>query len=523
MAWEFEKETGDIVITFPQGKGIAPDPYSGMNRMYQVNLTVPNEVSVGYPITTSTTSGVTLGVPCSRSIAWFAGYTSAAAAGSPSHFAILDKDGHVFEATSMTGTFTFLSSSNSTTSSSVNDSISYYLGYLFKFRNDSIDIWNGSTWYKVGWNPATGGAGVSSITAGVPHFSYVGTDNILYFCNGNYLGSIGLADPSTPTSFDPATPATYTFSATKLQLPASDWAISIGEVGGGNTPQSTLLVGGLTNAIYPWDKTSSSFNYPIFMADNYAARIVSANQNAFIFAGKTSGRGRIFITNGAQAEEYFKMPDYLFGQQDPYYTWGDAIFWRNNLIFGTFVVPNSQSSPLLVSQLWALDLDTKAFRSISEIPSAATAKGNATALIGVPNLGTSGFSFIIGWDDNAAAPGIGYSGTTAGTSATATITTDLIPMGTFLKRKTYKQVEVKFRTPLQTGESLIVSPVIDAGTVSPSPANLTFSPTLASGGNNTFSAVAPVTFQASQWMQLSLSLTGNNASSGGRLYEIRIR
>lgn len=511
MAWHLEKHTGDIVITFPEGKGTAPDPYSGMNRMYQVNLTVPNEVSVGYPVTTSTTSGGTLGVPCSRSVAWFASYGSAAANGSPSFYDILDASGQVYQSTSMTGTFTFLSSSNSTSGSSSRDSICHYLGYLFKFRNGSIDYWDGSTWHTA-WQ---------SITAGVPHFSYVGTDNILYFCNGNYIGSIGLADPSTPTSFDPTSAPTYTFSATKLQLPQTDWAISIGEVGGGNTPQSTLLVGGLMNAIYPWDKTSTSFNYPIFMADNYAARIVSANQNAFIFAGKSSGRGRIFITNGSQAEEYFKMPDYIFGVQDPYYTWGDAIYWRNNLLFGAFIIPNTQASPLLISQLWALDLDTKAFRSISEIPASATAKGNATALMGVPNSGTSGFSYIIGWDDNGSAPGIGYSGTTAGTGASATITTDLIPVGTFLKRKTFKQIEVKFRSPLASGESLTVTPIIDASTQSA--ANLTFSPTLASGGNNTFSATAPVTFEANQWLQFSMVLAGNSASSGARLHEIRLR
>lgn len=516
MAYRLEKEPNGkeaIVITFPN-TGIAEDPYSGMNRLYTVNTTVPNEVSVGYNMTNSTTSGGTLGAPIARSTAWFASYTSATGNGSPSKFAMLDDTGQVWEATTITGTWTFLSSSNSTTGSSSADGLAYYLGYLFKFRNSSIDIWNGSSWYKVGWNTVTGGAGVTSITGGVKHYAYVASDNTLYFTNGNYLGAIGLANPSSPSSFDPATPATYTFSATKLQLPQSDWAVSIGEVGGGNTPQSTLLVGGLQNAIYPWDKTSSSFNYPIFMADSYAANIVSANQSAFIFAGKNSGRGRIFITNGAQAEVYFKMPDYIFGQQDPYYTWGDAIFHRNNLIFGTFVIPNTTSSPLPVNQVWALDLATKEFRSIAEV-STVTLAGNATCLISPVNLSTPGMGFIMGSSDGGSNFKISYSGTTAGTGF-AGIITDLMPVGTFMQKKTFSQVEVKFRNALQAGESVTVIPIADGASTT----TLTFSPALSNG---VLSSVAPVTFQASQWLQFQLSMTGASATSGCRLYEIRVR
>ncbi len=505
MAYRVVKDRNgkeEIIITFPD-TGIAPDPYSGLNRQFAVNLSVPNEISVGYPITASTTSGATLGTPIARSTAWFAAYGSAVGNGSPSRFAMLDAGGQVFEATSVTGTWTFLSSSNSTTGSSANDGIAYYLGYLFKFRNDKIDYWNGTAWV----------AGWQTITGGVKHFAYVASDNTLYFTNGNFLGAIGLDDPSDPTSFDPTSAGTYTFETEKLQLPQNDWAVSIGEVGGGNTPQSTLLVGGLGNAIYPWDKTTASFNYPIYMADTYAANIVSANQNAFIFAGKNSGRGRIFITNGAQAEVFFKMPDYITGQQEPYYTWGDAIFHRNNLIFGAFVIPNSGASPLLFSQVWALDLQTKAFRSVSDITS-GTGAGNATCLISPSNLAVPGMGYIIGWTDGTT-PGIGYSGTTAGTGV-AVITTDLMPVGTFFDRKTFSQVEIKLRSALGSGESITVTPIADGSSTT----NLTFSPTLTNG---TRFATAPVTFQANQWLQFSISMTGNSVTSGCRLYEMRLR
>ncbi len=168
-----------------------------------------------------------------------------------------------------------------------------------------------------------------------------------------------------------------------------------------------------------------------------------------------------------------------------------------------------------MNQLWAIDLQTKAFRSISTLTADATATANATALISPYNLATPGMGFIAGWTDYSTTPLIGYSGTTAGIG-TASILTELIPVGTFLQKKTFKQVEIKLRSPLQSGESILVTPFSD-GTVKP---NLTFSPALLNGA---ISGVAPVTFQGSQWLQFSIIMVGNSASGGGRLYEMRLR
>ncbi len=504
MAYRLEKEpNGDTAIVIDGWeKGSAPDPYSGINRMYVVNLSVPGEVSVGYPITANTVSG-TLGAPIADSTRRF-GYTSPGAPEATQSFAILDADGHVFESTSganaVTGTWTYLSSNATLSGASSSDGLAYWNGWLFKFRNDKVDYWNGSVWVN-GWK---------TITGNCKHFAYVATDDTLYFTNNNFLGSLTAA---TPSSFDPTSSGTYVFSPTKLELPIYDVALSLAEVGGGNTPQSTLLIGGSLNAIYPWDKTSSSFALPIYVGDSYIKNMVSVNQNAFIFPGNTQGRGRIYITNGSQANLFYKIPDYLFGEQDPYFIWGDAIFHRNNLIFGMFVEKNSNAGLLNSAEIFALDLETKMFRSISEVP--GSLKGNATALISAADFTLPGFGFIAGWNDNNSTYGIGYSGTTAGIGG-GTVITDLIPIGTFMQKKTFTQVEYKLRSPLEAGESIVVTPLIDGtqGT------NLVFSPTVTTGA---ISGVAPVNFQGNQWLQFSVILTGNSATSGVRLKELRIR
>lgn len=510
MAYRYEKN-GDLVID--GWDGIGSTPYSGMGQMLGVNLETSGEVSVGYPITTSTVSGATLGNPIADSTRFFTYGTPAIPSGSPQSFAILDANGRVWETTSITGTWTFLSSGNSTTGSSSNDGLMYWLGYLFKTRGANIDYWDGSTWHT-GW--------ASTLTANFKHYMYVASDNVLYITNGNYVALV-LAVP--PDNFDPTNTGTFTVNPSKLRIPVTDEAISLAEVGGGNAQQSTLLIGGIFNAIYPWDKNASSFGLPIYVADSYIGLMVSANQNAFIFPGNQNGRGRIYVTNGSQASEFYKIPDYIFGEQEPYFVWGDAIFHRNRLLFGFFPTKNSGSGIIQnFGYVWALDLTAptfaggnageKTFRAISQIPTSVTFAANATCLISTLNLSSSGFGYILGWNNNSTTPGIGYSGTTAG-FGTASILTDLIPVGTFLDKKTYKQIQYKLRTPLQSGESLQISPVVDGVTQSP----LTFSPTPTTGS---ISGTAPVDFEKAQWLQFNVSLTGNSATSGVRFKEIRL-
>lgn len=508
MAYHIDPENGDIVLD-GFDKGVADDPYSGLGDISQCSIAVPNEISVGYTITANATSGATLGIPIARSTRFFNYGTPGIPAGtSAQSFAIVDKTGQVFEATSYAGTWTFLANGNTTISATTNIGLAYWLGYLWKFQGVEVYYWNNTVWAKL----STTSAGYT-ITTDVPHFAYVASDNVLYFTNNGYVGSI---TAPTPTAFDPTNTATYSFSNTKLQLPVTDVALSLAEVGGGNAPQSTLLIGGSQNAIYPWDKVSSSFNLPIYIAETYIGRMVSVNQNAFIFPGNQNGRGRIYITNGSQANLYFKIPDFITTEQEPYFVWGDAIYHRNNLLFGFVPFQNSGSSDTGVANdnVWAIDLDTKVFRPVSILPSASL-KGNANCLISLGSVSSPGFGYIVGWDDRGSVPSIGYSGTVAGIGG-ATFNTDLIPIGTLLNPKTTAQIEFKVRTPLRSGESIAITAFNNSG-------NSTVLSTIVGGAVGDISGYYTSTVEKSQWLGLRVSIVGNSATGGGRLYEIRIR
>lgn len=522
MSYSVQKEENGTPAIVISGwtDGISKSPYDGVNRMLQVNLNIPGEVSVGYPITSSTVTG-TLGIPIHDTTQFSFGSATA-------NYILTTTSGAeslVFKSStgSPTATWSALTSSNTNTGGTQNNQGLVFWnvgtsGYLFKFRNGHIDyLAGGSGSWVTNWNPADGMTTATDVIQNdTTHYALVGQDNIVYFANGRGVGSIiQLAGEE----FDPTDTTTYQFTARNsagsgsnaLDIPSYDNVQSLAEQG------NSLLVGGSQNAIYPWDRVSPGFSYPIFVAEGFIKRMVTANNNVYIFTGNVSSRGRIYISNGSNANLFFKIPDYLFGENDPYYEWGDAIWHRNNLIFGFFVDKNSGSGLLFSSEVWAIDLDTGAFRSISDIPANATGKANAKVLIADgSNGGTPGFSYIVGWDDGSSTPGLGYSGTTVGIGGSS-ITTDLIPVGTLLTRKTFSQVEFKLRSPLASGESISILWTDNEGNSG------TVGTTTFAGSGAVLSDVYTASFEKSQWIQFQVVLTGNSANSGVRLREIRIR
>jgi len=152
--WRIEKNNDDVDIVFYGfEKGIAQNPYDGFD-LRQVNIgTVPGEVSVGFKLTDSTIATGTLGRPVHRATQFSSGSAQA--------YYQLDSSSQVFKATSLTGSWSFLSTSNTTTGATQNNQgLAYWKGYLFKFRNNAIDYLPGGagTWVS-GWNPSTGGTG----------------------------------------------------------------------------------------------------------------------------------------------------------------------------------------------------------------------------------------------------------------------------------------------------------------------------------------------------------------------------
>jgi len=260
----------------------------------------------------------------------------------------------------------------------------------------------------------------------------VGRDNILYFDNDQRLGS-----------FDDS----YVYNASALDIPIDDSVVSIGELG------QNILVGGLQNYIYPWNRIDSSFSYPVILPENSTYRIVTANQLAYLFVG---GRGNIYVTNGSTVETFYKIPDYISTKVEPYYLWEDAIIWDGQLYFSFRSTENDGTTLDETAGVWSLQLTDKKFRHAHQ-PSYGTYAGYVPVLIGNAMTDTpAGSGIYMGWV-NGSSYGVDAPSTSLATGYITRIDSAYLPVGTFLTPRTFKRIEVALDQPMTANQGVKLS------------------------------------------------------------------
>ena len=421
---------------------------------------------------------------------------------------VIDTNGRVWYYNGTTWVFT----GNITRANGNGNGLVYYeasdgTGYIFAFRNHNIDYMPTAT---IGtWTYAWKTMNTANGTAN-SHHAIVGQDNVVYYCDGSWLGSF--FQTAAGTAFDPSNAGTYTFSQKALALPYIETAQYLAELG------VNLLVAGIRNFIYPWNRTATSFTYPILLSENFGyqnltslPKLLTVNTNTYIFTGN---RGRIYITNGNQAQLYKKFPDFLTGTVDPNFNWGGVGYNKNQIYFGINSSSNGNVAVNSLGGLWAIDLDTKALRLSNQF-SYGTYGGYCSLFIAIPGA-SAGFGFYAGWNDGSSNFGIDASSTNVYTGGQSYITSDLIPVGTFLRNTTFAQLEFKLSKPMVNAESvqLLMSSNLDGSFTSVGTSNTV----------GRFSDNFPITVQNMQWIQVQAITTGVNSVSSSfvRLKELRI-
>lgn len=309
--------------------------------------------------------------------------------------------------------------------------------------------------------------------------------------------------------------ASNVFSAAVITLASNEVATCLAEIG------DNLLIGGINNYVYPWDKVSPSVSQPIFLAESYVYRMVTVNTTAFIFVGE---RGRIWITNGSSAQMWKKIPDHLSGTVNPFYTWRDAVFNRNQLYFGFSVTDNTGTTINQFGGLWAIDVDTKALRLVNQL-SYTSYSGYVSALRAYKGdtlnavQTNNGYGLFIGWNDGNVG-GIDKGIASPYIASQGVIVSDLIPVGTFDKPMNFERVEYRLSRPLVSGESIALYSRLLFNTQDTGFSTAILTDTTV--GN--YSSSAPVDFANAQWIQLKavLSSTATNPSYV-RLTQLRIK
>lgn len=451
-----------------------------------------------------TMSTYTLTSPLTKTIGYSTGFQ-----GANSVF-ILDDSGKVWWVNNLGGvlTNTLVYLGNDTLTGTTGRAIVAFQFYLLVFRTstidylqisdiqEGIDLDSGSGWHY-SWES------VSSVFQN-PRPVLAGTDDGLYYGNSGRLGSILVNAGQT---FAPSNAATYTKSLTALNLPDTDEAVSLAELG------QNLLVGGLLNVIYPWDRISTSFYYPLILSENLTTKMVSSNSNTYIFAGN---RGRIYITNGSNVELYKKVPDSITNSTDPYFVWEDAVYWKNQLYFSFTANTNAGVSIPTTSGVWAIDVTTNSFRYSNELSYGALTGTTPVIVQNVLSNTPGGAGLYMGWT-NSGVSGVDTTTAIPYTGGQAYIDFDIIPVGEFLTKKTFQNADWKLATPLVSGESVQLLYRTDITSAYTSIGITTTAGLLSD-------QPYPVNFETSQWVQLRIVLTSTASNpSLVRLREVRIR
>ena len=191
--------------------------------------------------------------------------------------------------------------------------------WLFAFRNNVIDVINvfGTTQLEdpfSNWTTSWQTLNTAS-TVQNRHKTIYAQDNIIYYPDGQYVGSIRELPNQV---FDPSNAATYRFTKQALDLPSFEIANDIEELG-----VNLLIAGNTFDKIYPWNRISDSFDLPLTCPEKSIKRLKNIGNIVYITAGT---EGNIYKTQGSYIDYFTRIPihltDNLFAGGATTVTWG---------------------------------------------------------------------------------------------------------------------------------------------------------------------------------------------------------
>lgn len=333
--------------------------------------------------------------------------------------------------------------------------------------------------------------------------------------------NIGYEATATASGITFTVTQSYTFTSSAIAIPSNDQTTCLAELNG------NILVGGKNNYIYPWDKLSQGYGTPIFLSERYVSRMVTVNTTTYIFCGR---KGNIYQTNGSNVALFKSVPIHLSETLNPTIRFLDAIFNRNQLLFGFLVKSNTGTTINEYGGVWAIDLETGALFMPNQM-SYATYSGYVSALIAYVGESasnsltsttntfgnTQGYGYFAGWYDGTVY-NIDKTVDTPYILGESYVISDMIPVGQFLTKRTFENVEYKLSTPLVSGETVALSYRTNITEA------FTDIPITQGGSTGDLSGIGLINFENAQWVQLKATLTSTATTpSYCRLREIRIR
>lgn len=336
----------------------------------------------------------------------------------------------------------------------------------------------------------------------------VGENNFLYWVGGqNHISSL---NENVGSVFDPSDTATYTMTWSALDLPEAEYAQSLQMAG------TTMMIGTDSKKVYPWDTISPSFDTPVLLPEPATVDFVATNQLLYAFAGN---KGRIYLTNTSSAELYRELPSAVTGVERPHFFFWDANVGNNELYLAFQAYENDDpDTPLTATAgVWAINSDTNALRMVQ-----GTVTANGWVRMALPLadgyaqelLRPAGQGLLVGYSVGSNYY-LDYSTSVPYTTYAAYCETEIIPVGTFVFKKTFEHIEYKLAVPLVSGEGLKI--------YQRSNLNTTYTEIAEFTEVGAISGKSDVNWENVEWVQLKIEMKSTASTpSYVRLREVRI-
>lgn len=347
--------------------------------------------------------------------------------------------------------------SGNTTSSGSGNGMVVWKGYALTFRDTGIDAYNigGAAWTNNGSGTWPTFSGSSAMVSDTYHPAIVGQDDIVYFGNGRYVGTL-----KELTTFDPTSAATYQLNAYALDLPAGYRVRSLSELGTNlmvGTWQGSAIYDKKIADIFPWDRLSDSFSIPIRLNENGILQMTNVNNNLYVVAGIGHSA---YVTNGVTTRPLTQIPQTLWNLDGGLFTesYPAAIAQHEGRILtGSAVGTVGGASPM---GIFSFDPDGRLlFESQVSAGSANTVSIGAILPTGSGNVyyaswkNTSGSTYGIDLFKNN-----GRHSTASNTS----VKSKLYSVGSKINPAKFSSLEIQLADALASGQSVVVGYRTDA-------------------------------------------------------------
>lgn len=449
-----------IIITNFQ-TGIADSPHTGFADMRNVIIDKENGV---VQINWKTTSILTGGALLTSTPRWIEQDDAADTVARFNTFYILTSEGQLIQSTDSGDTWTSLSNG-------------YNKGEGLKVWKDHIIVAHNTALSAYGplnttLNPSTplwSTSFISLIANNEPNnwiATYnpiiTGQDDILYVGDGRYVDSL---QEVSGQNFTAGTASTFTWGTAALDLPENYRIKNFSELGvnlfagtwRGTTadkPQTQIA------DIFPWDRTSDSFNLPIRLVLNGINWQINIGNLIYFQAGM---EGKIYVTNGQTVKFITQVPEHLTGigeasSSNARIALGapaGVMYHKGKLFFALLSSTTASEGVLDGIGVWSVDLETGVLIMENQVSTGVTTSSGATTPMLTALKSVNKNQYLIGWQDNSGNPRLDkVSNTQRYTDYAARIDSQYYSVGTKNKPESFSQLEFELTEPLRTGEGI---------------------------------------------------------------------